>query len=256
MPPISSTTKQFVFPDLDTLEASIQALNKEEKPLEWARLMNMKGVILTSLAKYTQAGPVFNEAIPLADGPLKCKIFINYAKTNFFADKKDVALQLISRVFETAKGQKSRGINLLLGFAHMLRGQIFYQSKNEKTALTEFKKAEFFFDGEANLIGVGLACMEIARVHVNNKNLTTAWNYLKKSENCLRVFGAEENLGVSVCKAVALFYSGKEEEAQQLLKQAYKACNEFGLAKYMLSEMLDAYLEIRSKSLHFQKNLV
>jgi tetratricopeptide (TPR) repeat protein len=253
---INSSMKQFVFPDLDTLESNIQALNKGENPLEWAKLMNIKGVILTSLNRYAEAGDVFNQAVPPADDLLKCKIFINYAKTNFFANKKDVSLQLIGRVFETTKTRKPARANLMLGFAHMLRGQIFYHSKNEKTALTEFKKAEFFFDGEANLSGVGLACMEIARVHVNNKNMTTAWNYLKKSENCLRVFGAEESLGVSVCKAVALFHSSREEEAQQLLKEAYKACNEFGLAKYMLSEMLDAYLDIRNRSIQFQKNLV
>lgn len=256
MAQINPSAKQFVFPDLDTLETSLQAVNKDQSPLEWAKLMNMKGIVLTSLNKYEEAASVFNQALPLADDMLKCKIFINFAKTNFFANQKDVALQLISRVFEIAKSRKPARVNVLLGFAHLLRGQIYYQSKNEKAALSDFKKAEFFFDGEANLAGVGLACMEIARVHVNNRNLTTAWNYLKKSENCLRVFGTEENLGVSVCKAVALFYSGKEEEAQQLLKEAYKAAPEFGLAKYMLSEMLDAYLDIRNKSVQFQKNLV
>jgi len=251
-----ATAKQFVFPDLETLEADLSKVKMEDDPGEWARLMNIKGVLLMSGEKYQAAEEVFNKAIPPADNVLKCKIFINYSKSSFFARKPDLALQLVNRVFEIAKTCKRPHANILTGFAHLMRGQLFYRSKNDKAALTEFKKAEFFFEGEADLSGVGLSCMEVARVHVNNKNLPTAWHYLKKSENCLLRFGTEESLGVSVCKAVALFHSGREEEAEVLLKKAYAACNEFGLARYMLSEMLDAYLDIRNKSIQFQKKLV
>ncbi len=251
-----TTAKNFVFPDLATVESDLSATSMEDNPSEWARLMNIKGVILTSLDRYTDAEEVFNRVVPSADNVLKCKIFINYSRNCLFAGKRDIALQLINRVFETVKDCRRAQANTLTGFAHMLRGQLFYRSKNDKTALTEFKKSEFFFEAEADLSGVGLSCMEIARIHVNNKNLPTAWNYLKKSENCLLRFGPDESLGVSVCKAVALFHSGREEEAQALLKKAYAACNEFGLAKYVLSEMLDAYLDIRNRSIQFQTKLV
>lgn len=254
--------------ELATVEKTLQAIDKEKRPLEWAKYMNIKGVVLMNLENFKSSEDVFNKAIPLADDKLKFKIFINYSKLNYFIKQLNRATMLLDRVFDLYKSNKRPRYELFLGYAHMLKGQIFYamssdrklthekRKMNEKKALNEFKKSEYFFEGNVDLKGVGLACMEIARIHIKNKNLTTAWNYLKKSENCMSKFGSEEKLGVAVCKGVALYYSGKEEEAQEVLKRAYDERDEFGRGRYMLYEILDAYLDTRSRMVQYQKALM
>lgn len=238
--------------DLESLESALAGSSKDEKPLVWARLMNNKGLILSSLKKFAEAETAFSNAMELADSPLKCKIIINSARNNFFAGRNENALQQLNRLAPLSKECPRRQAKLFIGHSHLMRGAIFYSGKNDKLALTEFRMAEHIFEGEADLSGVGISCMEIARIHINNKNLSLAWPFLKKSENCLVRFGPEESLGVVVCKAVALYHEGKEEEAQILWKQAYSGIDEFGFARYMISEMLDAYLNIRLRLLKFQ----
>jgi hypothetical protein len=242
--------------DLQSVDNALAAINKEANPLEWARLMNNRGIILIGLDKFSEAEAAFIAAFPVADSPLKCKILLNSAKNNFFANNSENALKQLNKIAPLAKECPRRQAPLFIGHAQLIKGEILYRGKNEKLALTEFMKAEYSFEGEADLSGVGISCMEIARVHVNNKNLSMAWPFLKKSENCLAKFGPEESLGVVVCKAVALYYDGKELEAEALLKQAYVGIDEFGFARYMVSEMLDAYLYIRLKSVKFQKNFM
>jgi tetratricopeptide (TPR) repeat protein len=209
----------------------------------------MKGILLTSLQKSVDASDIFIQALPYADDILKCKILLNDAKNNFYASKNDEALALITNAGEFAKSLKGKGQDFFLAHCHFLRGQIYYQTKKDKAAaVNEFKMAEFFFEGLADLLGVGLSCMEIARIHIKNRYLRPVWNYLKKSEDCLRKFGVQENLGVMICKAVALFHSAREEEAQALLKEIYKLYDEFGQGHYMIYQILDIYLDIHTRT--------
>jgi tetratricopeptide (TPR) repeat protein len=242
--------------ELDMIEKNLLSVNKAANPLGWAKLMNIKGVLLVNAGRYKEAEPVFYAALASADEILRAKIFINAAKLNFFIKDLNRASDLIKRVFELQKDNKRIRLEFLLGYAHLLRGQIFSASGDMKNALNEFKKAEYFFEGSADLRGVGISCMEVARIHIKNKNLTTAWNYLRKSENCLSKLGSEENLGVIVCKGVALYYAGKEEEAQAMLKKAYEENPELGQGRYMIYEILDAYLDTRSRLIHYQKALM
>lgn len=238
------------------IEKTLDSANKDENPLRWAKLMNMKGILLMDMARFKEAEDAFNKSISSADELLKCKIFISYAKLNYFTKDLNKASMLINRVFEIAKANKKLRLENYLGYAHMLKGQTYYASADPKKALNEFKQAEHYFEGTADLRGVGLSCMEIARIHIKNKNLTTAWNYLKKSENCLSKAGSSEKLGVAVCKGVALFYAGKEDEAEIVLKRAYSEGENLGKGNYMLYEILDAYLDTRSRMLQYQKALM
>ena len=242
--------------DLKSIDDALAASNKDANPVDWASLMNNKGLILISLDKFSDAEAVFIAAFPMADSPLKCKILLNSAKNNLLANQTENALKQLIKIAPLAKECPRRQAVLFTGYTRLIKGEILYRGKNDKLALTEFKMAEYSFEGEADLSGVGISCMEIARVHVNNKNLPIAWPFLKKSENCLAKFGPDESLGVVVCRAVALYYDGKEEEAEALLKKAYEGIDEFGFARYMVSEMLDAYLYIRLKSVRFQKNFM
>ncbi len=246
---LTDSFKQYPVEDLDSIETGLLALKKEVYPLEWARLMNIKGILLSSLKRNIEAADIFNEALPYADDILKCKIMLNNAKNDFYAERTDSALELIGKVFDLAKTLKGNMTNFFLAHSHFLRGQIYYQTKRDKAAaVSEFKMAEFYFEGIADLLDVGLSCMEIARVHIKNKYLRPVWNYLKKSEDCLRKFGLQENLGVMVCRAVALFHSAREEEAQALLKEIYKLYDEFGQGHYMISQILDIYLDIHTRT--------
>jgi len=249
-------TNEFRSWEITVIDDALAASSKDANPVEWARLMNNKGLILIGLDKFSEAEAAFMAAFAMADSPLKCKILLNSAKNNFLANKTENALKQLNKIAPLAKECPRRQAVLFTGYNHLIKGEILYRSKNDKLALTEFKMAEYSFEGEADLSGVGVSCMEIARVHINNKNLPIAWPFLKKSESCLAKFGPEESLGVVVCRAVALYYDGKEEEAEALLKKAYMGIDEFGFARYMVSEMLDAYLYIRLKSVRFQKNLM
>ncbi len=244
------------YSDLKSIDEALEACNKTANPVEWARLMNNKGLILISLDKFSDAEATFIAAFPQADSPLKCKILLNSAKNNLLANNTENALKQLNKIAPLAKECPRRQATLFTGYTRLIKGEALYRAKNDKLALAEFKMAEYSFEGEADLSGVGISCMEIARVHINNKNLTIAWPFLKKSESCLAKFGPDESLGVVVCRAVALYYDGKEEEAEALLKKAYMGIDEFGFARYMVSEMLDAYLYIRLKSVRFQKNFL
>lgn len=247
--PVTDSVEKYPVEDLDSIETGLLAITADKNPGEWAKLMNVKGILLTSLNKNSEASDVFNEALPRADDILKCKILLNNAKCDFYAERTDTALGLIATVFELARKQKGNAQNFFLANAHFLRAQIYYQMKKDKaTAINEFKMAEFYFEGIADLLGVGLSCMEIARIHIKNKYLRPVWNYLKKSEDCLRKFGLQENLGVMVCKAVALFHSAREEEAQALLREIYKLYDEFGQGHYMIYQILDIYLDIHTRT--------
>ncbi len=216
--------------------------------------MNMKGMVLRNSGQIKEAEQAFISALYVEDAPLKCKILINYAKTSFLKKDPVKALDLIARVFELAKTKKIP--NILLGYAHFLRGQVFYHGNDEKQALTEFKKAEFYFEAGANVRGVGLACMEIARIHIKSKNLTTAWNFLRKSESYLSKLGDEERLGVTICKSIALYHTGKESEAMALLRdEVYKEKDHFGKGYYLLDEILDVYLDVRTTMIQYQSSL-
>jgi len=242
--------------DMESLDKALAASDKNADPVGWAKLMNNKGLILTGLDKLSEAEAAFMAAFPLADSPLKCKILLNSAKNKFLANMTEDALNQLNKIAPFAKACPRRQAGIFMGYTRLIKGEILYRGKHDKLALTEFKMSEHSFEGEADLAGVGVACMEIARVYINNKNLSMAWPFLTKSENCLAKFGTEESLGVVVCKAVALYYEGKEMEAESLLKHAYVNIDEFGFARYMVSEMLDAYLHIRLKSVRFQKNLM
>lgn len=237
--------------DLETTEAALRALSRENSPGGWADMMNLKGITLMNMKKFREAEQCFTEALPVADDEIKCKLYINFAKNNFFTKNWEQALKLLASAFHLLKTIPRLQSNFTMGHAHMLRGQIYFKSKNDKKALGEFKMAEYFLERDADLMGVGLSCMEIARIHINSKNMSTAWNYLKKSENCFRNFGADAAMGVSVCRAVALLHSAREEEAQALMKKAYENSSEFGMARYVIYDVLDAYLDIRSQSAEF-----
>lgn len=241
--------------DLDATEMALRTISRESNPVDWAKLMNLKGITLMNMAKFMEAAASFAEAIPLADDVFKLKIHINFAKNSFLSKNTDQALQLLAIAFQILKANPRLQNNFIIGHAHMLRGQIYFSMKNNNKALGEFKMAEHFFECNTDLKAVGLSCMEISRIHINNKNMTTAWNYLRKSENCFRKFGEEEGLGISVCKAVALLHSAKEEEAQELMKKAYEKSKVFGMAKYVIYDVLDAYLDLRSRSAEFAINI-
>lgn len=252
--------------DIDKIDQFLKAINRDDDPSEYARLaklkvdyarrLNSKGLTLFSEEKYSEADDAFREAAIHADPPLKCKILINQAKNNLFNKQLDSALENISKAAVLTKELKRPQNTLLLGYSHMLRGQVFYRLQKHKLALSEFMTAEHTFEGAGDLSGVGLSCMEICRIHIHNKNMAPAWHYLKKSENCLRTLGEKEAMGVTVCKAFALLHSGKEIEARALLQTAYKSHQGFGLGNYLLPNVLDAYLYADSKSLRFQEHLV
>ena len=255
MPEDVSPSEQKLITELNSTETILKSVSKEASPQKWAEMMNLKGIILLNLKRHKEAGDIFAQALSAAGDALKIKILINHAKSSYYAKNPEQALELLSRVFQLFKSAKKIPLNLFMAHAHMLRGQIFFHGKQEKKALADFRQAEFYFEAETDLKGVGLACMEIARIHINNKNMTTGWNYLKKSENCFRKFGDEESMGVAVCKATALLHAGREDEAQELLKKTYERVNEFGMARYMIYEVLDAYLDIRTRMPQFSVNL-
>jgi tetratricopeptide (TPR) repeat protein len=243
--------------DLDSIEKLLQSVDRQRDPVRWSTLMNMKGVILQNKGLFKESESAFISALSVDDIPLKCKILINFAKTNFFKNNIIKALELIERLFDLAKANKRIPLNLFLGYGHLLRGQIFYLSKkDEKQALSEFKKAEFYFEGTTDARGVGLSCLEIARIHIKSRNLTTAWNFLRKAENFLSRLGDDEKLGVAICKGIALYHAGKEMEAMSLLKEVYKEKEEFGKGQYLIDEILDVYLDTRSRMLQYQHVLL
>lgn len=242
--------------DFDAVEKSLQSVNRKEKPLHWAELMNIKGVLLRDRGLYDESGKVFREALPYADDTLKCKMFINNAKSHFFAGRNDVALRVAEEVFKLCKDNRRLSNSVFMAYTHLLRGQIFYSKGDEKTALNEFKRAEFYFENCIDSRGVGLSCLEIARIHIKTKNLTTAWNFLRKGESFLRMLGAEEKLGVAVCKGVALYFAGKHEEALAVMEGVYDEREEFGQGRYTMEEVLDVYLDTRSRLRQYQSALM
>lgn len=243
--------------DIDAIEKVIQSTDRQKDPVKWSALMNMKGVILSNKSQFKEAESAFISALSVEDIALKCKILINYAKTNFFKNNTSKALELVERLFDLIKASRKPSLNIFMGYGHLLKGRISYLvKKDEKEALNDFKRAEFYFEGTADVRGVGLACLEIARIHIKSQNLTTAWNFLRKAENFLVRLGEEEKLGVGICKAIALHYSGKEMEAMALLKEVYSEVEEFGKGQYLIHEILDIYLDSRAKMLQYQHALM
>ncbi|MBI4691234.1 MAG: hypothetical protein HY754_13370 [Nitrospirae bacterium] len=243
--------------DLGSIEKLLETVDRQKDPIRWSTLMNMKGIILSNNGQYKEAESAFISAVYVDDPTLKCKVLVNFAKNNLSKNNISKAMELLDRLFDLVKTSKKPSLNLYLGYGHLLRGRIFYLGKkDEKQALNEFKKAEFFFEGTADVRGVGLACLEIARIHVKSRNLTTAWNFLRKAESYLIRLGDEEKLGVAVCKAIALHYSGKEMEAMELLRTVYNEIEDFGKGQYLVTEILDVYLDSRSKMLQYQQALM
>jgi tetratricopeptide (TPR) repeat protein len=175
--------------DIDEVERLLRSVNEKTKPLEWATLMNVKGMLCRNEGFYEEAEDAFKDAKSLADDTLKSKIIINHAKSHFFAGRKDRALKISAEYFELCKENKKLARSIYTAYAHLLRGRIYYKKDDEKGALNELKKAEFYFENSSDTKGVALSCMELARVHLSAKNLTTAWNYLRKGENFLRMSG-------------------------------------------------------------------
>ncbi len=243
--------------ELGAIDSSLKGLSRLDNPAKWARLMNLKGIVLTNLQRYEEAAAAFTEALKLEDQAFKSKVYLNFAKIFFFTRDTRRALELLTRLFENSKAVK-RFPEEILGYAHLLRGQIYNISKDEKLSLSEFRKAEYFFEVGANPMGVGLACLEIARVHIKNESLSVAWNFLRKSELFLNKLGEEEKLGVYICKAVALYYSGKGDEAIELLKGVYDTHSGSAMGKglHTIDEIIDAYLDTRSRMLQYQKALI
>ena len=118
--------------DLDSIEKLLQSVDRQRDPVRWSTLMNMKGVILQNKGLFKESESAFISALSVDDIPLKCKILINFAKTNFFKNNIIKALELIERLFDLAKGNKRIPLNLFLGYGHLLRGQIFYLSKKDE----------------------------------------------------------------------------------------------------------------------------
>lgn len=244
-------------PDLEAIESLLQPVDRQKDPVRWSTLMNMKGIILRNKGQFKEAESAFISALSVDDIPLKCKILINFAKTNFFKNNISKALELLERLFDLAKTNKRIPLNLFLGYGYLLKGQILYLNrKDEKQALSEFKKSEFYFEGTTDFRGVGLSCLEIARIHIKNRNLTVAWNFLRKAENFLNRLGDEEKLGVAICKSIALHYAGKEMESMAMLREVYNEEEEFGKGQYLMSEILDIYLDTRSRMLQYQQALM
>lgn len=243
--------------ELAAIESSLKGLSRATDPMKWARLMNLKGLVLTNAQRYQDAAAAFNEALKLEDPAFKSKVYLNFAKIFFFTKDSKRALELLSRLFENSKAVK-KFPEELLGYAHLLRGQIYNIIKDEKLSQAEFRKAEYFFEVGANPLGVGLACLEIARLHIKNESLGVAWNFLRKSELFLNKLGDEEKLGVYICKAVALYYSGKGDEAMELLKSVYETHTDSVMGKglHTIDEIIDAYLDTRSRMLQYQKALI
>lgn len=241
--------------DLDTVEQMLKGVKMQENLSKWAKLMNLKGVVLCNLSRYDEADKTFMSALKSDDPLLRSKILINFSKVNFLTKNVKRALELVNKVFEYSK-QTKKFPDELLGYAHLLRGQIFNIAKDEKQALTEFRRAEYFFEVGANPLGVGLSCLEIARIHIKNQALNVAWNFLRKSELFLNKLGMEEKLGVYICKAVALYYSGKGPEAQALLNEVYDERSDMGKGMHTIDEIIDAYLDTRSRMLRYQKALI
>jgi tetratricopeptide (TPR) repeat protein len=241
--------------DLEAVEQLAKAVRPEENLVKWARLMNLKGVVLCNLNRYEEAAKTFLDALKVSDAVLKSKIYINFSKVFFFTKNTNRALDLVSKVFELSKTDRKFPPELL-GYAHMLRGQIYNLVKDEKLSLAEFRKAEYFFEVGANPRGVGLACLEIARIFIKRQDMNTAWNFLKKSELFLNKVGAEEKLGVYICKAVALYYSGKGDEAIRLLDELYEEKAELGKGTNTIDEIIDAYLDTRTRMVQYQTALM
>lgn len=243
--------------DLETIEKSLKSINRQTEPVKWSKLMNMKGMVLSNKGLYKEAEGAFISALYTDDVLLKCKVLINYAMTNFLKKDMTKALELTERLFELQKANKKLPLNLLLAHTHYLRGEIYYSTNAQKQALSEFMKAEYFFEVSADIKGVGLSCLEIARIHIKNKNLTAVWNFLRKAENFLARLGAEEKLGVAVCKGIALYYSGKETEAMTFLKEeVYPVKEEFGKGIYLIDEILDIYLNINAHARQYHDILI
>ncbi|MDP2167325.1 MAG: hypothetical protein Q8J64_03220 [Thermodesulfovibrionales bacterium] len=243
--------------DLETVEKTLEAVKRETDPVKWSSLMNIKGMLLRNKGDFKGAESAFISALYVDDAVLKCKILINYATTEFL--KKDMvrAIQVIDRFFELAKANKKLQLNLFLGYAHLLKGEITYHRGDEKAALSEFKKAEFFFEGTTDARGVGLSCLEIARIHIKGRNLTTAWNFLRRAEVFLSRLGNEEKLGIAVCKGIALYYSDKADEAMALMDAAYREAGiDRGAYRYVMDEVLDVYLDTGWRMLNSQQSLM
>ena len=231
------------FWDKDTL-----AEIKEESPLRWVKAMNNKGIVLCGLKKFSEAAGAFAEAITLADEPWKCKILINAARNSFLSGESAGASKLLIRAYDILASGAMREKASLLGHLHFLKGEMLYQGGNRSRAWDEFRKADHSFDGAMDNLGIGRSCVELARIHIAENHLLSAWNCLKKAESRLKGYGPEEALGVMVCKAVAFYHSGKIEEAQRMLGQIYQLYEEFGQGKYALPQILDAYLDIHSRT--------
>lgn len=242
--------------ELELIEKSLSSVSKENSPYKWASLMNIKGVLHRNQGDFKEAESAFISALFVDDVVLKCKILINYAMTEFL--KKDIirALQVLDRLFEIIKANKKLNLNLYLGYGHLLRGQIYHLKKEEKAAVAEFMRAEFFFEIAADPRGVGLSCLEITRAHIKSKNITAAWNFLRKAENFLSRLGDEEQFGVALCKAIALYYSNKAEEAWKILDAAYRASGKESEYKYVIDEVLDAYLDTHWRMSQAQQALM
>jgi tetratricopeptide (TPR) repeat protein len=240
--------------DLGTLEQLIKSVDREKDAAKWGQLMNLKGVVLANLGKFQDSEKAFIEALKVSDGMLKSKILINSAKLYFLGKNTGRALELVARVLESANRDR-KFPQELLGYSHLLRGQIYNVIKDEKQALSEFRKAEFYFEAAANPMGVGLSCLEVARIHIKKESMQTAWNFLKKSELFLGRLGVEK-LGVCICKAVALYYRGDEQGALELLKEVYEERSDMGKGLHTIDEIIDAYLDTRSRMLQYQKALI
>lgn len=242
--------------ELATIEKNLQKVTREAEPLKWSYLMNIKGVLLRNQGLYKEAESAFVSALFVDDVVLKCKILINYAMTEFL--KKDIgrALQILDRLFELIRANKKLRLELYTGYGHLLKGQIFHIKKDDKAALTEFMKAEFFFEISADARGAGLSSLEIARIHLKNKNLTTMWNFLRKAESYLSRLGNEEQFGVALCKAIALYHSNKADEAMAIMHAAYKEMGQESGYRYVLDEVLDAYLDNRWRMAQSQESLI
>lgn len=241
--------------DLGTVELLLNGVKKDENLPKWARLMNLKGVVLMNLGEYGEAEKCLVPALKNEDPVQKSKILINLSKVFLFTQKLPKALEMVGRVFEYAKMDR-KFPQELLGYAHMLRGQVYIAQKLLKQALAEFRKAEYFFEVGANPRGVGLACLEITRIYIKEQNLNTAWNFLRKSELFLNKVGIEEKLGIYICKAVALYYTGKGDKAIELLNDLYEEKKELGQGTNTIDEIIDAYLDTRSRMIQYQKALI
>lgn len=238
--------------DLQTLEKCLARVDRVKTPLKWYKFMNLRGILYRSLGNLKESEASFIKAMYVEEPALKCKVMLNFAKTNI--TKKDVgkAMQLIERVFDHVKKTKDPSLDLFVGHAHIVRGQLYFLQREHKRAISEFMRAEYYFEGATDLRGVGVSCLEVARIHINAKNLTTAWNFLRKAENFLSQMGEEEQLGVGICKGIALYYSGKEEEALKYLRKIYQDTKEFGKGNYLVTEILDIYLNSRNNMMQFQ----